>query len=632
MRFLLATRLLLICTSIVSVPSIADTLAPAPYPIGEVIAGDNLLVLDADNRIWSRQLPVDEQSTWRILPLPRSAEAVGGLYCAPDGSGLCAVGLNLRSGPQIGLISKDAEIEQTGIPASYLFGFTNSRTLYFARRRDGHTAVYGYDVPNRVERFTDDLQNDEVVDMVTINGQLTLIARGPDGNVRTLEPNHPKVSSPDVPSDAVNSRFGMLYAQSWAKVWTSHPQVQNLILFEFKFDGNGQLSRRYSSLGSLPITSPLIDDGSLVSDFAGDLFGTATSADGRFIVAFCNDRSGKRNAGQLARIHPGVAVRLVASAAGNGVLVIESSPGQAPVIGMFQFAKPSPRGFQSRTCENASVEFHDIGVESETAAKWIASKGFIAAPDGTRLSYVLLSPKDRSVEHLLINAYGAYGRVLPSESLTPAILDHLFEERTAIAFVKVRGDGDAGIAAAMASRTPNRQLAVNDLISLTKDIVRQIPSLNDLPTVEGKSAGAWLAMEAALQHPELYAGAIGFSGAYLFADKASVSSKNAFFAPSDSFDRNGVLGRAHCSQQHFRIIHAVDDPVLDVEQARRFAGMLKEHGCHGELVLFNSGGHKIEVRRRSQSADRLIGAYFTAFVNRHLHMAGNKPPKGRDQR
>jgi len=593
-------------------PAEALAAAPSPYPQQVIIAGGRLLALDAEHRVWARALPLNDQLPWELIAGPKNA--TGLLACAPDGSGNCAVGLRSGRNSEIGFLPATAkQIIPAGIEASDLFGFADGSTLYFGRKQpDGQTAVYVYDVSHKTGRPVGRLAANETATMIVLNGGMTLVARARDGLVHTFQ-RPGIVLAKNLPTDAVPTRNGMIVVDDWDRAWDGVPQRQQVRLVQLGLDEGGSMSEQATSLASFPVTYPVIDQGSLVSDFEGDLFATETAPDARSIVAFCNGSNGKLYAGKLASINRGGFVRLVASPAGNGTLVIETEPGHAPHISIIQFRERSPKGFRTRSCD-AKFVFKDTGISSPAAApSWSVSHGSVKADDGTPLTYLLLRPHDRPVEHLLIETYGAYGSVENSNSVSPQALDHLLSQNTALAYVTVRGDGNAGIAAAMSSRSPNRQVAVDDLVTVTKQITKELPPLKTLPTVEGKSAGAWLAMDAALQHPELYAGAIGYSGAYLFADNPRIASEGRFFAPSDSFDRNGVLERARCSDQRFRIIHADDDPVIGVAQARSFMQMLKEHGCHGEFLTFSSGGHGIDLSRGSPLNQTLINAYFSAL-------------------
>jgi pimeloyl-ACP methyl ester carboxylesterase len=588
--------------------------APPAYPLQEIIGGDRLLVIDAQHRVWSRQLPINEQRPWALVALPSDAKGAWGISCAPDGSGNCVVGLKIENAGQLGLLARAAkDVVTTGVPARDMFGFVDSSEVYFGRReKDGRTSVHAYDVGRGTERRVGLLAADETASKIMLDGRMTLVARSADGTARTLDHDPPIALPKNLPGDGAYNPRGMILAESWNDSWRSIPQGQNILLVQFVSDGHGQASVHVTSPGSFPLTSPIFDDGSLVGDFEGDLLGTMSGASGRYLVTLCTDRDGL-HAHSFASVNRDGAVQLVASPAGNGMIAIETEPGHAPHINVVQFTETSPKGFETRRCD-AKLRIDDSGIMSPAAPpNWTVTHGSIEAKDGTPLTYLLLRPNDRTVERLLINVYGAYGSIRNSNSLSPETMDHLLQGNTAIAYVTVRGDGNSGIAAAMISRTPHRQIAVDDLVALTKHLRKLLPSLKVLPTVEGKSAGAWLAMEAALQHPELYAGAIGYSGGYLFADNPSIDSGRNFFGPDDSFDRNGVLDRAKCSQQRFRIVHAWDDPVIGVDQAEQFAQMLKAHGCHGELVTISKGGHGISLERGSPFEKMLVDAYYTAF-------------------
>jgi predicted esterase len=133
--------------------------------------------------------------------------------------------------------------------------------------------------------------------------------------------------------------------------------------------------------------------------------------------------------------------------------------------------------------------------------------------------------------------------------------------------------------------------------------------------VRGGSAGAWLAVAAALQRPDLFAGAIGISGAYIFSEDRLVAG-GQFFSPDDSFDRSGRLARANCAILQFRFLYARDDPVTGFDQAERFVEMLEDRGCAAELVAFDVGGHTLSRTLTPQDSRREIEGYNTPLVDR----------------
>lgn len=600
--------------------------APPPFPLDATIAGQRLYVVDAARQLWMRPLPLGPQSTWRRIRFPGGAPIADRPHCAPDNSGNCAVRYLSAGHAEIGLLPAHADaVLATGVPASQLIGYGDAATLYFGRAGEaGRTALFAYDAASRAVRAVGEVSAGEIVDTIVLDGRRALVARRLDGTGRTLDRQPGLVFGRSLSPYAVATPFGMLLAQRWDDAWSATPQAQNLVMLQYRSGSDNRVSARLDSLGSLPFSVPLINYDSLAVDAEGDVFGTQTGVDGTSVFALCQGPTGL----QLARLMPiaaGAAARVLATPAGRGALLVQSAPGYSPRISVVQLAEPTANGFQSRRCDGSPVSIEDSGVAAaDPPANLTVTVGTYVAGEGARLRYVLLNPNDRPVERLIVNVYGAYGRTENVETLSPAVLEHLIAGRTAIAFVTVRGDGSAGIAAAMASRTPNRQRAVEDVVAVTREIVRRFPTLTAPPTVAGASAGGWLAMAAALQHPDLFAGAIGFSGAYLFTDDPFINERSHFFGPLDDFARNGILDHAVCSGERFRFIHAEDDLVTTIAQARRFAAMLGAHGCPNEFLAMSSGGHAIATATGSQARQQLIEAYFTA-------LAPSTPPPARAQ-
>jgi predicted esterase len=121
---------------------------------------------------------------------------------------------------------------------------------------------------------------------------------------------------------------------------------------------------------------------------------------------------------------------------------------------------------------------------------------------------------------------------------------------------------------------------------------------------------------AALQRPDLFAGAIGISGAYIFSEDRLVAGGGRFFSPDDSLEQGDRLARASCPILQFRLLHWRDDTITGFAQAERFAAMLNDRGCAAELVAFDIGGHIVAQTLTPQDRRREIEASNTALIPR----------------
>jgi dipeptidyl aminopeptidase/acylaminoacyl peptidase len=192
----------------------------------------------------------------------------------------------------------------------------------------------------------------------------------------------------------------------------------------------------------------------------------------------------------------------------------------------------------------------------------------------------------------------------------------LAEAGTALVFPIVRGDGDKGFAWAMASAAPHRQRAVDDLVAVAQATAAALPMLSDRPTVRGQSAGGWLAVKAVLERPDLFAGAIGYSGAYLMAGEpfAEQNTQRFFDPQADDLAKDVKALAGNCRGLRFRLLHARDDEKVPFESVAAFAGELRAQGCAVEEVSFDHGGHLIALDlSRVADAERRLRAYFTPF-------------------
>ena len=237
------------------------------------------------------------------------------------------------------------------------------------------------------------------------------------------------------------------------------------------------------------------------------------------------------------------------------------------------------------------------------------------SPDGTKVPYTVLMAKGVTPEHVIIDVYGSYGFRRAFDEYHAMTHDEMAAAKTAIAFAVVRGDGNFGYDYAIASRTPYRDLAVADVAAVAQDIGKLLPGLTDKPAVRGQSAGGWLAFKAALTHPGLFSGAIGYSGAYLLKGDPLADNDLRYLGSRDDLTPDVAALKGVCpAGLHFRFLHAVDDFKTSYAKAQAFAAQLTAAHCPVEFVTFAAGGHNIDLDiDQMDDAVRRLHAYFDPF-------------------
>ena len=134
--------------------------------------------------------------------------------------------------------------------------------------------------------------------------------------------------------------------------------------------------------------------------------------------------------------------------------------------------------------------------------------------------------------------------------------------------------------------------------------------------MRGQSAGGWLAVKAALERPDLFAGAIGYSGAYLMkGDPFAENNSQRFFDPAvDDLAPDVAALKGDCHGLKFRLLRARDDEKIPFDTVEAFVSQLTAQGCAAELVPFDHGGHLIMLYpAQDEDPGRRLKAYFSPY-------------------
>jgi|KBSMisStaDraftv2_1062788.scaffolds.fasta_scaffold03298_4 predicted esterase len=605
--------------SILGAGPVSAAVPLAPNPSMVMAVGPDLVAVTDDWRFWRRA--ASEGADWQpVAPLPGEEGAKpASLYCAVDGSSQCLLTLLQGQSSHIDLFQAGRGLVRTLPVTGEVSAFPDKDTAYLIRDEGGgrrgffrHNIVDGSDVRLGT------LQPAEAVAYLHVDGVLTPFARLTFGAIREIS-DKPDAGSFHLPDfeNMIGTRDGGLVVEAWAHEPPVAQGARYLADLTIKRrDGAGRASLETTGkwFFGFPTSGALPVPGNGASDANDDILLEMAGPERRQVGVLCRngDATGLKT---IVDLPADAATRIAGGGAAAGFLLVSSGPARTSRYQMLRLS-PSPGGWRSRPCATTSATVIDANVGVEENGLLDVDRAEAVSADGARVPYVVLAPKGGSPEHILIDVYGAFAVRREIPAYGPGTRRMLAESKTAIIFPIVRGDGDKGFDWAMASAPPHRERAVDDVIAVARAVAARWPSLRTRPTVRGSSAGGWLAAKAALRRPDLFSGAIGYSGAYLLkGEPAAEQNTQRFFDPAlDDLAADVSALKGECRGLHFRLLHARDDEKVRFASAETFAGLLKAQGCSVEFVPFDHGGHTIAFGPEQQADfERLRQGYFTPF-------------------
>ena len=595
----------------------AIPLAPKPSMITAV--GPDLLAVTDDWRIWRRA--AKEGADWQpvaLLPGEEGAKAAS-LYCTVDNSGQCLFTLLQGQGSHVDLFQAGRGLVRTLPLTGEVSAFLDKDTVYFIRHEGGgKRGFFRYRIADGSQVRLGALQPDEAIVYLHVDGVFTPFARLTFGAVREIS-DKPDATSFNLPDfeNLIGTRDGGLVVEAWAHEPPVVQGARNLADLNFRrrnVGGRASIETTGKWFFGFPTSGALPVPGNGASDANDDVLLEMAGPDRRQVGVLCQNGNAM-SLKTIADLPADATTRITGSRSAADFILVSSGPARTSRYQLLRLSA-APGGWRSRPCGTTSATIVDANVKVEETGLFDVDRGEAVSADGARVPYIVLAPKGGSPEHVLIDVYGAFGIRREIPAYGPVTQRMLTDTRTAILFPIVRGDGDKGFAWAMASATPHRQHAVDDVIAVAKDVVVRWPSLKTRPTLRGQSAGGWLATKAVLQRPDLFSGAIGYSGAYLLkGEPAAEQNTQRFFDPVlDDLASDVAALKGDCRGLHFRLLHARDDEKVRFVGAEAFSGLLHAQGCSVELVAFDHGGHAIATGPE-QLADfeRLRQGYFNPF-------------------
>ncbi len=576
----------------------AEPLAAMPDRIMSVLpAGDRVIIADPKGVMWIRDVKSAPESQWSPLKLTPPTATIRRALCALDGSGDCALLIDDKKTTTLGFLRANVlEVTATGQTASNLVGILTPNQISFtAADATGKRAVFVYDLRTGHASAVGAIEPSETGVLAKANGTMQILAISEGRNARLLsEEKRRPIGNLDFP---IFTRFGSLYAEKW---YSQTPYKMGAATF-----GIGQWVVNDNKLSSEFLYLSTANDAefsaipeSFTSSANGDIFAVYTGKDGKRIGYLCSENNAATptySFGVIGTVASDESVSLIATGATSGTYATFTSPRYGQRLVHLDLGSRTLESIADRRCNGAAVNVTSLfHAHQPLPPGWTSTQRTIKTQHGTVLNATILSPSDGPVKNVIVDVYGAYGQLRTFFRPADSVLAAMKSSGTALIVTTVRGDGDLGYEFPMASKTPNRHRAVEDVATIGEYARDRFLGARGKVTVRGHSAGGWLAFRLALERPDLFAGAIGYAGAYIFGDYPKIASSE-FFGPGDSLERlfSSEMLAKQCTGQRYMFIHTKDDPVASFAQATRFRAMMTAAGCKTDMIALEKGGHNI---------------------------------------
>ncbi|MCA3692842.1 prolyl oligopeptidase family serine peptidase [Aquidulcibacter sp.] len=385
--------------------------------------------------------------------------------------------------------------------------------------------------------------------------------------------------------------------------------VAGLTQLHASVSGSGQISIQNFAT-DLDLPDELIQSIPPQVDKSGDIYVITGSKTGPALKFVCRNRAGILTLKALSEPSPLARLRVWASPLIAGVELRREAPGRR--LSFQHFALSTGATGTNRNCETTTVliapeisaESHLPIIDQAHAQTFVLR---LNQEDGSSMpspALVITKSIMASPKSIIIDLYGAVGGTAqsPNEFIRP--FDPLLDEHW-VAQAILPGDGDFGRLFAMSSATPNRKLTVEAINELSERLIATFPTLAGNITLRAGSAGTSTAVQAALSRPDLYSGAIMFSGAYDWVLLGSNEDMAGFHKIQDQLELDAAITATpdFCYGTKFLLFHAHNDDRAPFSQAEVFASKLKAKRCLVGTIFTGGGGHSLS-RLSFRSKDR----------------------------
>lgn len=557
-----------------------------------------------------------------IIPAPASLNyEVAGVTCAPSGPSCLLTVLSDGHYETFLYDFSNMTGRNISIPGLDWNGyFEADGSILFRRKDKDGTNLYKADSTLEAIKKVGPISKDETLIDLPIEGRPeTFIRSGKYGVIYTralgsaIESHNATFF---LPEGYLSSSQGLLSGEWWTIDHPQLPDARALSLIKFSSaskDRNSPLLIKSTVVSAFATNAPAMPNYSQAAINGNDDVVVSFNGPGQRALGFLCGKQGEPGKGirTFVQLHNDETASIITNRSTDSFIIAIHTLLRSDQFELVTLS-PSSGGFAGRDCDSTTLTFQETGIPVEdTSSEFTSALNFATSADGNKVPYFLFAPKGQRIEHLIVDVYGAFAlnRALPFYSDTTR--RELVSSHTAIAFPIVRGDGDLGFQYAYASRTPNRDKAVADVLAVAAAAKADLPDLIAKPVVRGQSAGAWLAMRSVLARPSLFSGAIGFAGQYSFQATDNEQDHYRFFGHDDDLVSFIKSKNAPCQDLSFRFLHAVDDEKTSYADARSFADFLSSRGCRVDFETFKTGGHQIDITSANMNdASRKFHGYF----------------------
>ncbi|HLJ38398.1 MAG TPA: prolyl oligopeptidase family serine peptidase [Steroidobacteraceae bacterium] len=245
------------------------------------------------------------------------------------------------------------------------------------------------------------------------------------------------------------------------------------------------------------------------------------------------------------------------------------------------------------------------------------------AADGTLIPLSVITPAGaKQARPMLLDAYGAYG-ISNLPFFSPRVITFV-EAGGTYAECHVRGGGELGEAWRLGGKDANKPNTWRDFIACAEHLIKEGYTTRALLTIQGTSAGGITVGSAAVERPELFAGAVARVGDVDALRSEMMPSGPANIPEFGTFkDEQGFKNLyAMDAYQHVRndahypaflLTTGLNDPRVEPWEPAKMAARLMEVPGHAPVLLRveDAAGHGLGTTKSTRDAE---DADIAAFV------------------
>ena len=327
--------------------------------------------------------------------------------------------------------------------------------------------------------------------------------------------------------------------------------------------------------------------------------------------------------GKVLRVDPkGAVSELALPFAGTVTEVATDAALPGAIVGLDGWVHPTAHyRYDPKSGAFANLEL-DTGPKFDPA-RFAAVEMSARARDGTAVPLSLITPAGpKQARPMLLDAYGAYG-ISNLPFFSPRVVTFV-AAGGAYAECHVRGGGELGEAWRLGGKDASKPNTWRDFIACAEQLIADGYTTRELLTIQGTSAGGITVGSAAVERPDLFAGAVGRVGDLDALRSEMMPSGPANIPEFGTFkDEQGFRNLyAMDAYQHVRndahypaflITTGLNDPRVEPWEPAKMAARLMEVPGHAPVLLRveDAAGHGLGTTKSTRDAE---DADIAAFV------------------